>query len=171
MEHANGGELYDRIVKYERISETEACHIFYQLICAIEYLDTIGVAHRDIKPENILLDENNDIKLIDFGLGTLYKADDLLKTACGSPCYAAPEMVARKKYNGTMVDIWSSGVTLFAMLCGYLPFDDDDLGTLYAKILKGEYEISVKLSAEAEDLLSKLLVKDPKDRLKRIILG
>lgn len=164
MEQANGGELYDYIVKHERIPEAEACHIFYQLVCAIEYLETIGVAHRDIKPENILLDSKNDIKLIDFGLGRMYENKEKLATACGSPCYAAPEMVARKTYNGTMVDIWSSGVTLFAMLCGHLPFDDDDLSTLYSKILCGDYEISVKLSDEAEDLLSRILVTDPKER-------
>lgn len=157
--------MYDYIVKNERIPEAEACHVFYQLVCAIEYLETIGVAHRDIKPENILLDSKNDIKLIDFGLGRMYKKEEELLTACGSPCYAAPEMVARKTYNGTMVDIWSSGVTLFAMLCGHLPFDDDDLSTLYNKILCGDYEITVKLSDEAEDLLSKILVTDPKKRL------
>jgi serine/threonine protein kinase len=75
-------------------------------------------------------------------------------------------MVARKTYNGTMVDIWSAGVTLFAMICGHLPFDDDDLSTLYDKILKGEYEITVKVSAECADLLSKILVTDPKKRYK-----
>ena len=164
MEQANGGELYDYIVKNERIPEAEACHIFYQLICAIEYLESISVAHRDIKPENILLDSKNDIKLIDFGLGRLYNRNEDLVTACGSPCYAAPEMVARKTYNGTMVDIWSSGVTLFAMLCGHLPFDDDDLSTLYTKILAGAYEFTVKLSDEAMDLLQKILVTDPTQR-------
>lgn len=85
---------------------------------AIEYLTTMGISHRDIKPENILLDTNRDIKLIDFGLGKPYNPGELIKTACGSPCYAAPEMVARKLYRGDLVDIWSSGITLFAMLCG-----------------------------------------------------
>ncbi len=99
-----------------------------------------------MKPENLLLDRKNRLKIVDFGLSNFYKGqDDLLKTACGSPCYAAPEvlfiqilknqMIAGKKYNGLLVDIWSCGVILFAMLCGYLPFEDPDTSNLYKKIL------------------------------------
>jgi len=164
MEHVGGGELYDYIVKHGKLSEPEACHFFYQLLLAIEHLDSLGISHRDIKPENILLDSDNNLKLIDFGLGRLYESKEELQTACGSPCYAAPEMVARKKYDGTMVDIWSAGVTLFAMLCGHLPFDDNDLSTLYLKILKGDYQITTTLSQESRDLISKILVTDPKSR-------
>ena len=91
----------------------------------------LKIVHRDLKPENLLLDQNKDIKIIDFGLSNLYEEGELLKTACGSPCYAAPEMIAGKRYEGVMVDIWSSGVILFAMLCGYLPFDDNDTQRLY----------------------------------------
>jgi 5'-AMP-activated protein kinase catalytic alpha subunit len=98
-----------------------------------------GIAHRDIKPENILLDQNHDIKLIDFGLGKIYQKGEELKTACGSPCYAAPEMVARMEYHGEKIDTWSSGITLFAMVCGFLPFDDENLTKLYSKILLGEF--------------------------------
>jgi 5'-AMP-activated protein kinase catalytic alpha subunit len=137
----------------------------HQLVQAIEYLASIGVSHRDIKPENILLDANRDIKLIDFGLGKLYSPGELIKTACGSPCYAAPEMVARKTYRGDQVDIWSTGITLFAMLCGYLPFDDEDIGALYSKILKGEFEVPPYLSPDAVDLLRKVLVTDPERRI------
>lgn len=86
----------------------------------------LKIVHRDLKPENLLLDQNKEIKIIDFGLSNLYEEGELLKTACGSPCYAAPEMIAGKRYEGIMVDIWSSGVILFAMLCGYLPFDDNE---------------------------------------------
>lgn len=132
---------------------------------AIEYLAASGISHRDIKPENILLDTNKDIKLIDFGLGKPYNPGELIKTACGSPCYAAPEMVARKYYRGDMVDIWSSGITLFAMLCGYLPFDDEDISALYSKILQGQFEIPSHVSYEAADLLRKILVTDPNRRI------
>lgn len=83
----------------------------------------IGIVHRDLKPENLLMDKEMNVKIADFGLGNLYKPSELLQTACGSPCYAAPEMIAGKKYVAIDVDIWSSGITLFAMMCGYLPFD------------------------------------------------
>ena len=106
MEYANGGELYEHIVKNRRLTEPEACHIFNQLVQAIDYIHDFGIAHRDIKPENILLDSNHDIKLIDFGLGQNYTDKEQLSTACGSPCYAAPEMVARKKYNGIKVCVF-----------------------------------------------------------------
>ena len=86
----------------------------------------LKIVHRDLKPENMLLDSKMNIKIIDFGLSNLYQEGELLKTACGSPCYAAPEMIAGKRYEGLLVDIWSSGVILFAMICGYLPFDDND---------------------------------------------
>lgn len=102
--------------------------------------------HRDLKPENILLDHNNDVKLVDFGLGNLYKDGQMLKTACGSPCYAAPEMIKGLRYHGLMTDIWSSGVVLFAMVAGYLPFEDKVTAKLYEKIQKTEYTMPPNLS-------------------------
>ena len=81
------------------------------------------IVHRDLKPENLLLDHNKDIKIVDFGLSNIYAKNELLKTPCGSPCYAAPEMIDGKRYNGLLVDIWSCGIVLFAMICGFLPFD------------------------------------------------
>ena len=95
--------------------------------------------HRDLKPENLLLDYDRGIKLVDFGLSNTYKHGELLKTACGSPCYAAPEMIAGKKYHGTNVDIWSCGVILFALICGYLPFEDPNTSLLYKKILNADF--------------------------------
>jgi 5'-AMP-activated protein kinase catalytic alpha subunit len=96
------------------------------LVSAIEYIHKVGICHRDLKPENILLDHHNNIKLIDFGLSNMYKHGDTLKTACGSPCYAAPEMIKGERYLGLNADIWSSGVVLFAMVCGFLPFEDSN---------------------------------------------
>ena len=112
----------------------------------MEFLHSKGIAHRDLKPENLLLDKYKNLKIVDFGLSNTYKAGDTLQTACGSPCYAAPEMIAGKRYHGLQVDIWSSGVTLYAMLCGYLPFEDPDTAILYKKILKGDFEIPDFLS-------------------------
>ena len=93
MEYASGGELFDFIVKRKKLKEPEACKFFQQIICGIEYLHELGIVHRDLKPENLLLDHEKNIRLVDFGLSNTYKQGDLLQTACGSPCYAAPEMI------------------------------------------------------------------------------
>ena len=99
---------------------------FYQLINALEYIHSLGIAHRDLKPENLLLVENKIIKIIDFGLSNYFNGEKNLETPCGSPSYASPEIIKGEAYNGFYIDIWASGIILFAMLCGYLPFDDDD---------------------------------------------
>jgi len=121
---------------------------------------------RDLKPENLLLDSNNNIKIIDFGLGNEYSkgVGGLLKTACGSPCYAAPEMLQGKKYQGLLTDIWSSGVILYAMLCGYLPFEDPNTEELYRKIIDGKFDMPEILSDDVKDLLRNILRTDPKKR-------
>ena len=118
----------------------------------------------DLKPENLLLDYAHNVKVVDFGLSNTYKSGEKLKTACGSPCYAAPEMIAGNKYIGLQVDIWSSGVVLFALLCGYLPFEDPNTANLYKKILGGDYTIPKFLSADAKDILKGILNTDPSKR-------
>lgn len=118
MEYAGGGELFDYIVKKQKLDEKEACRIFQQIISGIEYLQRLNIVHRDMKPENLLLDHNMNIKIVDFGLSNTYQRNEKLKTACGSPCYAAPEMISGKQYNGVDVDIWSCGVVLYALVCG-----------------------------------------------------
>lgn len=109
----------------------------------------------------MLLDHNKNIKIVDFGLSNTYGETELLKTACGSPCYAAPEMIAGKKYAGSGVDIWSCGVIMFALICGYLPFEDPDTSKLYSKILSGQFKIPSFVSKDASDLLKKILNTDP----------
>lgn len=141
MEYCSGDELFKLIVKNKKLQETEACKFFQQLLSAIEYIHKIGIVHRDLKPENILLDHNNNVKLVDFGLSNVYQPGETLKTACGSPCYAAPEMIRGDKYHGLSADIWSSGVVLYAMVCGYLPFEDQVTKKLYQKILNAEYKL------------------------------
>ena len=89
----------------------------------------------------MLIDFDKGIKLVDFGLSNTFQKNELLKTACGSPCYAAPEMISGKRYNGTKTDVWSSGVVLFALLAGYLPFEDPNTSVLYSKILSADYEL------------------------------
>ena len=105
MEYASGGELFDYIVKHSKLSEKEACLFFHEIIAGIEYIHKLHIVHRDLKPENLLLNHNNSLKIVDFGLSNTYKEDETLKTACGSPCYAAPEMIAGKQYKGIEVDI------------------------------------------------------------------
>lgn len=117
-----------------------------------------------MKPENLLLDNDKNIKIVDFGLSNLYKPGEMLKTACGSPCYAAPEMIAGKHYHGVQVDIWSSGIILFACICGYLPFEDQNTGVLYKKILSGEFSTPNYISSEAKDFLRCVLNTNPDKR-------
>lgn len=167
MEYAEEGELSDYIEGKSRLCEEEAAKFFKQLILAVQYLHKQGCAHRDIKPSNILIDWQYNIKLIDFGLGNLYSSteEEKLLTACGSPCYAAPEIISGEKYDPVAVDIWSSGVTLYAMLCGYLPFDEESKSILYERILACKYAIPKYISDSSVDLLKKLLVRDPRKRL------
>ena len=101
MEFVPGGELFNYIVKKKRLENREACRFFHQILAGIEYLHSIKICHRDLKPENLLLDENMNIKIVDFGLSNTYKNGETLKTACGSPCYAAPEMIAGHRYHGS----------------------------------------------------------------------
>ena len=164
MEYASSGELFDYIVSQTRIKELEACKFFQQLIAGIEYIHKLNVVHRDLKPENLLLDHNHDIKIVDFGLSNTYNSNEMLKTACGSPCYAAPEMIAGKEYTAFKVDIWSSGIILFAMICGYLPFEDPKTRKLYKKILKGNYTTPNYISENAKDLIRGILKTDPDTR-------
>ena len=163
-EYAESGELFNYIVSNERLSEEESCRIYLQIIDGIEYIHKLQVVHRDLKPENILLDENGNVKIIDFGLSNLYNESELLKTACGSPCYAAPEMISGQKYKGLMVDIWSTGVILYAMLAGKLPFEDPNTNKLYTKILEGNFEPPADISHECSDFLRRVLATDPNRR-------
>ena len=141
MEYASGGELFDYIVKRKRLQEEEACRFMQQIISGVEYIHKVRICHRDLKPENLLLDDQNNIKIVDFGLSNTYNEGDTLKTACGSPCYAAPEMIAGKRYQGLNSDIWSCGIILYAMVCGYLPFEDPNTSKLYKKIINCDYLI------------------------------
>ncbi len=117
-----------------------------------------------MKPENCLLDLQNEIKVVDFGLSNMYASSSLLQTACGSPCYAAPEMIAGLSYNPLCVDIWSLGIILYALLCGYLPFDDQDTQFLYTKILNCDYEIPPFVNSDAKELIRGILNVNPNER-------
>ena len=167
MEFCESGELFHYIVQHKRLNEDEASFFFYQLINGLEYIHSENIVHRDLKPENLLLGKDNILKIIDFGLSNFCEAEDYLETPCGSPCYASPEMVCGNKYNGHMIDIWSTGIIIFAMVCGYLPFEDPDNDILFKKILKCKINFPDYLSNMTIDIMKKILVVDP---LKRITL-
>ena len=167
-EYIEGRELFEYIIKKRKLDEFESCKFFQQLINGIEYLHKLKIVHRDLKPENILIDEKNGIlKIADFGLSNIFsqKNNFMLSSPCGSPCYAAPEMLNGNKYQAPQIDIWSCGITLYAMLCGFLPFDDDNNDILYNKICEGKFIIPNDISFEACDLIKRILNVDP---LKRI---
>ena len=164
MEYAAGGELYDLICR-GLLNENEARRIFQQIIFGVEYLHTHQVAHRDLKPENILLDEDNNVKIADFGLSNVMRDGIFLFFLCGSPNYAAPELINGKFYNGSSIDIWSCGVILYTLLTGTLPFDEEQIGKLYQKIKDCKYILPSKLSDSAKDLIFRMLQKDPMNRI------
>ena len=164
MEYIKGQELFEIIIKKKRLSELESLLYFQQLISGIEYLGKLGIAHRDLKPENLLINSKKELKIADFGLSNIYKKNQLLSTPCGSPSYAAPEMLSGQKYSGLAADIWSCGVILFTMLCGRLPFEDNDNVKLYEKIKRGNFTIPEYISENGKDLLKKILNVDPEKR-------
>ena len=166
MEYCEGGELFNYIVDKQRLSENESAYFYYQIIEGVEYIHSQGIAHRDLKPENLLLDKNKKIKIIDFGLSNYFDGVQKLETPCGSPCYASPEMVGGNKYNGFFIDIWATGIILFAMLCGYLPFEDDNNDVLFKQILGGKIAYPKHLSEVSKDLLKKIIETNPEKRIK-----
>ena len=165
MEFCENGELFNRIVEKRYLTENEASLFYYQLINGLEYIHKNNIVHRDLKPENLLLSKNDLLKIIDFGLSNYTGSDVLLGTPCGSPCYASPEMVSGQRYNGYMIDVWSTGIILFAMVCGYLPFEDNNNEILFAKILKCKIHYPKTMGSLTLDLMKKIITPDPKKRI------
>ena len=167
MEYVKGGELFNKVAK-GKLKEDVARKYFQQLISAVDYCHSRGVFHRDLKPENLLLDEQGNLKVSDFGLSALAESkhqDGLLHTTCGTPAYVAPEVINRKGYDGSKADIWSCGVVLYVLLAGYLPFHDSNLMELYRKIGKAEFKFPTWFSQEVRRLLSKILDPNPSTRI------
>ena len=172
LELVTGGELFDKIVEQGKFNETTARKYFHQLVAGTAYCHKQGVCHRDLKPENLLLDLHENLKISDFGLSSLYEQAagetdraTLLHTTCGTPNYVAPEVLADKGYDGAQADTWSIGVILFVFLAGYLPFDEATMSALFRKIQKAEFAYPSWFQDDAKDLISKILVVDPKQRL------
>jgi len=168
LEILRGGELFDRIVKRRFFSEAQAAQVIASVVQAIAYLHKIGVVHRDLKPENLLYATKEDdsiIKLTDFGLAKFTKVK--MATACGTPGYVAPEILSGKPY-GPEVDLWSIGVILYILLCGFPPFFDENTPNLYRAIKQGRFDFPSPywddISDPAKNLISRLLTVDPKQR-------
>jgi len=169
MELVTGKELFDKIVERGQYSEKDAANIVKQLVSAVDYLHANGIAHRDLKPENILSADSNDtevIKIADFGFSKNF-GEEKLMTSCGSPGYVAPEVLTCESYDKS-VDMWSVGVIIYILLCGYPPFYADNAPALFKKIMDVKYDFDDPswddVSNDAKDLIRNLLVKDPKSR-------
>ncbi|KAK4508136.1 hypothetical protein PRZ48_001874 [Zasmidium cellare] len=169
MEYVSGGELFHYVDKRKGLDEDEAVLIFRQIVSALLYCHRLLICHRDLKPENILLNTDDlSVKLIDFGMAALQPEGRLLSTPCGSPHYAAPEVVSSKPYDGTQADVWSCGVILYVMLTGTTPFNygpDADIRKLFRDITKVQYYMPPDLSYEAQDLIRRIFVADPTKRI------
>ncbi|CAE6415509.1 unnamed protein product [Rhizoctonia solani] len=163
-----GAELFDTLAKHGRLPEETARSIFQQLVSAVAHSHKCKVIHRDLKPENILIDWTGpvpDVKVIDFGLSNVMTDGDFLRTSCGSPCYACPEVISAKVYAGPEVDVWSIGVILYLMLAGRLPFEDESTHVLMDKICTGRYHMPSHIPPDAANLIKNCIVVNPIKRL------
>ena len=165
MEYCEQGELFDYIVNHQKLSDKESSLFFYQLINAVDYIHSHNIVHRDLKPENLLLNKDKILKVIDFGLSNTFDGTNLLSTKCGSPSYAAPEIIKESHYNGFKTDIWCCGIILYAMLCGYLPFDGEENKELFSNILSNKIEYPEHISDEARTIIKRMLTSEPDKRI------
>ncbi|XP_035376303.1 calcium/calmodulin-dependent protein kinase type 1 isoform X3 [Electrophorus electricus] len=176
MQLVSGGELFDRIVEKGFYTEKDASKLIRQILDAVKYLHDMGIVHRDLKPENLLyysMDEDSKIMISDFGLSKIEGSGSVMSTACGTPGYVAPEVLAQKPYSKA-VDCWSIGVIAYILsldafsLCGYPPFYDENDAKLFEQILKAEYEFDSPywddISDSAKDFIVHLMERDPKLR-------
>ncbi|TMS16651.1 Calcium/calmodulin-dependent protein kinase type 1G [Larimichthys crocea] len=169
MQLVSGGELFDRILDRGVYSEQDASRVIQQVLQAVSYLHQNGIVHRDLKPENILYyspDENSKVMISDFGLSKMVD-NDIMSTACGTPGYVAPEVLAQKPYSKA-VDCWSIGVITYILLCGYPPFYEESESRLFSKIMKAQYEFDSPfwddISESAKDFIRNMMQKNPSMR-------
>ena len=164
MEYCLNGELFTYMSSTCFLPEREVCRVLRQILSALEYIHEKKIAHRDIKPENILLDRNMNVKLCDFGLCHEMSSDYLLRTPCGSPYYAPPEIISKKQYDGEKSDIWSTGVVAFTMATGVLPWTETNQNRLFNEIIHADITIPSCISPPLTEVLQLMLAKDPNDR-------
>ncbi|EEP81065.1 hypothetical protein UREG_05907 [Uncinocarpus reesii 1704] len=164
FEYVNGGQMLDYIISHGKLKEKQARKFARQIASALDYCHKNNIVHRDLKIENILISKTGDIKIIDFGLSNLFSPKSQLKTFCGSLYFAAPELLQARQYIGPEVDVWSFGIVLYVLVCGKVPFDDQSMPQLHAKIKKGVVEYPPGLSSDCRHIISRMLVTDPKQR-------
>lgn len=165
LDLCQGGELYDYIVNHDKLNEIAASVVFSQIVDALGYCHSIGIAHRDLKPENVLITNFPNIKISDFGLCGLISETKLMTSFCGSPCYCSPECLSKLDYDGRKSDIWSLGVLLYTMVTGQIPWNILNTKMMLEQICTGTYPLPENLSEDCRDLISHLLVVNPDERL------
>jgi len=172
MELMEGGELFDKIVEIGNFTESDAIKMTIKLLSALQHLHSLGIAHRDLKPENMLMTDKTssaECKITDFGLSKFFDAQSqVMQTPCGTPGYIAPEVLRMRGYDKSC-DVWSLGVIVYILLCGFPPFYADNDAQLYEKIKRGEFEFLRPywdpISLEAKDMVRRMLTVDPKKRI------
>ncbi|KAI8899578.1 kinase-like domain-containing protein [Globomyces pollinis-pini] len=166
LEHVEGGELFDYLVKKGRLPESESLAFFQQIVYGVEFCHRHMICHRDLKPENLLLDKDHNVKVADFGMANMQiQKTKMLETSCGSPHYASPEIIRGDKYNGPTSDVWSCGIILYALVTGNLPFDDNNIRRLLNKVKTGVYQIPDYVPDGPRDLIKRMLTVDPNHRI------
>jgi serine/threonine protein kinase len=165
MDFCPGGELFEYIVKNDKIPEPLAAFLFEQIASAIAYCHSFGIAHRDLKPENVLIAKFPRMKVSDFGLCGFISAQDMMQTFCGSPCYCAPECLSRIQYDGRLADVWSLGVILFAMVTGSHPWTITNTSLMLRQILRGNYTVPAHVSPKCRELIQGMVKVDSSQRL------
>lgn len=165
LEFCPYGCLFSMIVDKKYLRENEVKYYAKQILLGVQYLHSMGIAHRDLKPENILIDANGNARVSDFGLSKHVQNGELTTTSCGSPCYAAPEVIDGVGYDARMADMWSLGVILYAMATGQLPWTKRNKIQLFGQIKRGSFTIPQTLSAELRDLIARMMTIDPSKRI------
>ncbi|CAI4046052.1 hypothetical protein SKDZ_12G1460 [Saccharomyces kudriavzevii ZP591] len=171
FEYVSGGQLLDYIIQHGSLKEHHARKFARGIASALQYLHANNIVHRDLKIENIMISSSGEIKIIDFGLSNIFDYRKQLHTFCGSLYFAAPELLKAQPYTGPEVDIWSFGIVLYVLVCGKVPFDDENSSILHEKIKKGKVDYPSHLSIEAISLLTRMIVVDPLKRatLKNVV--
>jgi serine/threonine protein kinase len=165
LDFCSGGELFDYIAEHDRLDEPTAALVFQQIVSAVAYCHSFGVAHRDLKPENVLILDFPHIKVADFGLCGFISEQTMMRTFCGSPCYCSPECLCRIEYDGRKSDIWSLGVILFTMVTGEHPWNVTNTSIMLRQILKGTYTVPGFVSPDCKNLICSMMRVTPSERL------